>query len=358
MPSFPRNYAINDYVGSRHVTRQTKNGNVYKGPPPFPSMSYSTSRYQLTGWKNAVADNGKPSRGILELYAYGERAKFLNRIRDAAYKKAYDKFYSAIGDSAEMGLLVAERREALGLMATRASTLVKAYKSLRKGRFGDFIKALDTRPVKRHQRTKWTRPKDASALWLEYWFGWSPLVADISSVVDVLQGDIPFGQRLRGRGRGKTIHRFQQSGSIAVSSISDATARCQLLGTVRVTNNDLYLANQLGFVNPAYVAWQLVPFSFLADWFVPIGDFLQSFTNNVGLEIKDVWISYKTDVHVTETVTRITGVAEYTADYHDFSRVQSSTVPRPELVFAVPDRLSITRAATAISLCVALFTKG
>lgn len=357
MPIYPRNSTVVGYSEGRKVSIRQKSGNVYKGPSPLPPMPYSVKLSYFTGLENASADTGKPRRGVDELHTYGDRYQF-NTLDAAAYKKAYDRFYEAVGDQAEMGLLAAERREALGLMALRALTMVKAYRALRKGRFSDFIKALDTRPVPRHRRTKWTRPKDASALWLEYWFGWSPLVADIGNVVDVLQGDVPYGQRLRGRGSAKTKLKKTLAGIPPSIVEQDARSRCQIIGKVTVTNHDLYLANKLGFVNPALIAWELVPFSFLIDWFYPVGDFLASMTNNVGIEVTDIWISKTQVIRCVEDVVRNTGTARYKATYVTSSRARASTLARPKLVLNVPNRLSLTRAATAISLLVSIFTKG
>lgn len=341
------------------MSMRNKAGYVYKGPPPLPSMQYQVVSNYITGLENVSADVGKPNRGVDELYTYGNRAQWLPSLESAAYKKAYDRFYEAIGDQAEMGLLAAERREALGLIALRVLTLVKAFRALRKGRFGDFIKALDTRPVPRHRRTKWTRPKDAAALWLEYWFGWSPLVADIGNVVDVLQGDVPYGQRLRGRGSARTKRESTTTGTTWWQVEQEAKARCQIFGVVTVTNHDLFLANKLGFVNPTLIAWELVPFSFLVDWFLPVGDFLASMTNNVGIKVTDIWVSKTSVVKCTDRVTRSpTGTAQYKATYVTSSRMKETSLPRPELTLNVPNRLSVTRAATAISLLVSIFTKG
>ena len=47
-------------------------------------------------------------------------------------------------------------------------------------------------------------------------------------------------------------------------------------------------ANQLGLVNPASVAWELIPFSFLVDWFLPVGKFLESYTDTVGMQLDNI----------------------------------------------------------------------
>jgi len=41
--------------------------------------------------------------------------------------------------------------------------------------------------------------------------------------------------------------------------------------------------------NPALVAWELVPFSFVADWFVPIGSWLTAIAPLIGITPQDVF---------------------------------------------------------------------
>ena len=40
---------------------------------------------------------------------------------------------------------------------------------------------------------------------------------------------------------------------------------------------------QLGIDNPLEVVWELIPLSFVADWFIPVGEFLRSLTATNGL---------------------------------------------------------------------------
>jgi hypothetical protein len=46
----------------------------------------------------------------------------------------------------------------------------------------------------------------------------------------------------------------------------------------------LLQANRLGVINPLAIAWELYPFSFVIDWFVPIGSVLTAATATAGLE--------------------------------------------------------------------------
>jgi hypothetical protein len=45
--------------------------------------------------------------------------------------------------------------------------------------------------------------------------------------------------------------------------------------------------SQSGFTNPVSLAWELLPFSFVVDWFLPIGPYLESLDSWGGLILLD-----------------------------------------------------------------------
>jgi hypothetical protein len=120
-----------------------------------------------------------------------------------------------------------------------------------------------------------------SSLWLEYTFGWVPFFSDMWAAANVLQQDF-------GRTSHKVVVRdvaydvYQDGGSFHSYT---GEVSMYMKGTLRVTNPNLLLANKLGLVNPAYVLWDAVPFSFVLDWVLPVGKFLQSLSNEYGLEV-------------------------------------------------------------------------
>lgn len=52
----------------------------------------------------------------------------------------------------------------------------------------------------------------------------------------------------------------------------------------RVDNEILRTLSQLSLTNPLEVAWELVPFSFVVDWMLPIGDYLSNMSALHGIE--------------------------------------------------------------------------
>lgn len=298
-------------------------------------------------WEWSLVDpNLSPCKAYCQGYNYGSRS-----YDPVATNKAYEKFVGSIHETATLQLLLAERREAAGMILNRVLTLRKAWLALRSGRFKEFLKTLDVPPKKKHRGVVRVRAKQASAYWLEYWFGWSPFVSDIFTAVDLLDSPYPMVKASKVSGSTRIVkegyhHRVEE------------VTRCKITADVSISNPMLYRASQFGVINPALVAWELVPFSFLVDWFIPVGNYLRSYTDFVGLELQNACHSYlvrgvsEYGYNINRQPSRpVTTKAGFTA----FTR--STGIPGPSITVTLPNRLSVTRGATAISLLVSLFVK-
>ena len=54
---------------------------------------------------------------------------------------------------------------------------------------------------------------------------------------------------------------------------------------IKPVSSSRIVLGQLGFDNPALIAYELMPYSFVVDWFYNIGDYLQSQTALAGLSV-------------------------------------------------------------------------
>lgn len=211
---------------------------------------------------------------------------------------SYDKLKSKTSSRASMSTTLAEGSQSISMIANRLGQLTKTARQIRKLDFAGASKTLNLAVTPKGVSGK----KAFSGNWLEYYFGWAPLVGDIGSAIDVLQSPID-----------KQIVRAQASMAFPYSDLQppQEVSRPTVLNDwvytkfyerlyydqlvlaqgmkVSVTNPNLWLANQMGFVNPATVAWELVPFSFVVDWFVNVEQFLSSGTDWLGLTVSDPW---------------------------------------------------------------------
>jgi hypothetical protein len=77
----------------------------------------------------------------------------------------------------------------------------------------------------------------------------------------------------------------------------------------KVDDANLVLLNSLGLLNPLQVAWELVPFSFVVDWILPIGSFLEAATGTIGTTFDSGYTTY--GLSVEEELTFLKDYAPY-----------------------------------------------
>ncbi|DAD50927.1 maturation protein [ssRNA phage SRR6049586_1] len=298
---------------------------------------------------------------------------------DFAVNSARSKFIGKLGEAASLAVTLAERKQAMSMIERRGRQLLGAATALRRGGPVAFVKALKlsiTKKVRKDQK-RWARSRQFSNYWLEYHFGWTPLVRDIGLAVDTLQRPIPMG---RIRAKGFSVNLFKESRvTSGLWPMSQTFTGKKLEGFVRahvgadvyISNPNAFLANKLGFTNPAIVAWELVPFSFVVDWFVNVGEFLQSFSELHGVTTANGYTTWlmKLGIHFTQNTWHrdfysppprwaTWGTSHQVLDSDGVWMKRVQGIPSVTLGVRPPWRLSNVRAATAISLLVQQGLRG
>jgi len=210
-----------------------------------------------------------------------------------ANNRAYNKLVAeAHAARANLALSVIDLEKSIAMIALRGGQLLKAARSLKRGDFagaaGAFKGARSARGGRGRSRSR--RRGDAAHgaadAWNELQFGWLPAIQDIHDAVKVL-ANTPPSLSISGHGSSKyEIGPFFHTDTYPAAKVAGVVG-VRMQCRVRVTSPNLLLLNELGLINPAYVLWDAVPFSFVLDWFYPIGTFLRHFTDFVGLEITD-----------------------------------------------------------------------
>lgn len=180
--------------------------------------------------------------------------------------KSWEKLVENItGDTATLAVAALESRETWDMVANRVNGLRKAYKALKHGDFRGALRQLGVEPKRKHRTKTKAAANEASGLWLEYWFGWSPTVNDVYSAIKVIS-DKPFLSKIRvSATSGGTLSAGPKtSGSGDYRSAADFSGSCFVKqgGTFWIKNENHLLLNRLGMMNPVSVAWERVPFSF------------------------------------------------------------------------------------------------
>jgi hypothetical protein len=122
--------------------------------------------------------------------------------------------------------------------------------------------------------------------WLQYIYGWLPLLSDIHDGADrLVNGYRDKGFIITSRCTSKAYYETgtRPDGQFDSDWVCDGSARVQI--EARIKSRFLDNLAGSGVLNPLSVAWEVVPFSFVVDWFVPVGSVLESLTATAGLEL-------------------------------------------------------------------------
>lgn len=183
-----------------------------------------------------------------------------------------------------MALMLAEINKSVDLIATSLTRLYNGYAAARRGRWADVPRNLGCPPLRRPSRAK-----DAGSRWLEYQYGWMPLLSDISGAVDTVANGFVREPRISAtRVIREDLPQVPPTTVIVGGFPWDSTHNVSGFRLVKVRLDfkvDGVAADmsRFGLLNPLAVAWELVPFSFLVDWVLPIGDFLNALDATSGL---------------------------------------------------------------------------
>lgn len=236
--------------------------------------------------------------------------------------------YNQLKDSpVHLGMFLAELGPTLSFIAQMYRTFSRALRLFRRGRVIEAAQLLVSanavfRPNelnsmrKKIQRLKDTKQQDKDILnvlsskWLELQFAWGPLLQDIQGLIEIAPHLESATQMPRVTGRRVLMRSFDNQEEIKnvgstpygpflqtkVSSKSQTTVLCRTDWTVG--NPNLYMLSMLGLVNPLEVVWDKIPFSFVIDWFIPIGTWISAMTADTGLNYLGGSITTASDCEV------------------------------------------------------------
>jgi len=286
-----------------------------------------------------------------------------NHEVDAAVESCRQRFVSKLQENrADWATSLIQRQQSLDMIATRALQLLGAARALRKKGPRAFLKALGSSARSNVRDRPRKSAKAFASAWLEYSYGWTPLVMDIGNSISLLESPFPrsqIRQRVRRSVSSWKTHTYGTYGDRQTRN-SQVDIQVVMGAYATIDNPNLFLASQLGFTNPAAVAWELVPFSFVFDWVVNVGDFLESFSAFHGVNLHTPYSTIKATERVTfmeshPDVTHIEPFAQWGSIIvgSTVTNVQRQTsIPSAKLGVRKSGFLNPTRAANAISLLI------
>lgn len=238
------------------------------------------------------------------------------------------------------GEALAESKSTLRMLVNAASSLTRAVLAARKGRWDKVARHLKV------PRKGFSKSMSASQKWLAYQYGWMPLINDIYDSYEFVNKGFdrrPQILSVSTRHRDQYSHEWSHSAWDSVPVRGSASYQGKMF--YRIADNFIAKAHQMGLINPLEVAWAVVPFSFVIDWLVPVGNYLEALTARCALTFVDGFYGCK-----IETISRLVGPkrdltgwktlqkssAGVVRDHTSYTRIREVSLPWPGLHMKSP----------------------
>lgn len=174
-----------------------------------------------------------------------------------------------------LAVSIAEGRESVQMIIGRLKSLGFAALELKRLNLGGALRHLG--PVSREAKKRAQRALDLHApgsAWMELRYGWIPTLMDIYFAAQFIKTDYQDLHRSIVVSHKREAEAVSTSAPNAVT-LGKAVRIDRWKATLKVSSAPS-LPERLGLTNPSLVFWELVPLSFVWDWFLPIGKFLNA----------------------------------------------------------------------------------
>lgn len=277
---------------------------------------------------------------------------------------ATNKFYSKVYEtSVNMAVFYAERKEAISMVTSNLKRLAFAARDIKRGNFASACNRLRAkyRPPSKAARNG-TFPKR----WLEYRYGWVPLLGDTYNIINKLFPNPRFTVVGQANGNQQWARDFPGSSANyyawpqVISSIR--RNKVKVKGYIETLNIEVQAAHTLGITNPMSLAWEVLPYSFVIDWFLPVGDYLDKLAMLGNIRIIDPSVTITSEVTTQSAVLgykpRVGPVTGPSAVWDQLARLKVRRTSIPSLPLPrLKNPLSLTHFADAMSLLYNVFDR-
>lgn len=344
-------------------------------------------------WNGATVEVQGYIRGR---YETGQQADYYARhmtYPNTTAAKALAKCLSrSKGMKVNLAQMYGERRQTVGLVINSLNRLVNLAGALKKGNIAEARRLVKGSPGRdtvksvsvwnrngthvigkrfvhtRKGKTAGLQPGQTFAnLWLEYQYGWRPLLSDIYGSCEELADTFYAPKMLRISATSR--EEIEQKVNV------DNMPHDRVSRTIRNRSHVVFMFSEptewtnvlsrTGLTNPAHLAWELMPYSFVIDWIVPVGDYLSNLDATVGLNFVKGSTTTRQNIALTsQIVSHETTGQSHTISGSVVSRMRDTksrrvytSVPSVPLPVVKPS-LGTERALSALALLTQTFARG
>lgn len=179
---------------------------------------------------------------------------------------AYNQALSKLADSVRSGADVSVDAFQLGQVKRMISATVRL-----EGIAQNFNRVFRSRRYSGKSNARWLGSK-----WLELQYGWLPLLGTIYDCAENLVD--PTGRILQRsyKARGRILRTTAYDDGTTVKGTQAWSYGVEVGVTLAPATTRLQELSRFTSLNPLSVAWELLPYSFIADWFFNVGGYLRT----------------------------------------------------------------------------------
>jgi len=248
-----------------------------------------------------------------------------DEMKSDALNLAVTKAHAHI-DESEMLLLTSayEAEKTVGFMVDTLGALYRLAKNARKGNFSAIAKGAS--------------PAQLAEIWMNFRYGARPLYYDVQNAMAALE---------KKRAEIRKVYRGWSEDSASVSDVIPGcgmhyetdvsisrkatytvSARAGVLCDVRIDGLSPY-----GITKIPESIWEIIPFSFVIDWFCNVGDIIAALSPKAGVQQRASWVTVKEEITATNSSGSVTSTAPSEIwDVVNYSQSSMFTYGRREII--------------------------
>lgn len=252
------------------------------------------------------------------------------------------------GHQFNLAVSAAQGKQTVDMVVNAVQSIGGAIRDLKKGRFESAARRFGV-----NQRPSQLSHKDISGRWLELQYGWKPLISDVYEAAKAYEA-ITNGPRTSRVSVSISREGRKDTSASPFNWTGNGTIKERWRIIYEMTEQ-LSNARSLGLTDPASVVWELIPYSFVVDWFLPIGTYLENL--NTIPKLRGRFMTIKTrrfqcsaEQGPNPNVVWITKPTSFNSQFY-FTRAVSTSLSVPKPSFeSVTDAMSPSRIWNSIAL--------
>lgn len=261
-----------------------------------------------------------------------------------------------------LGNFAAEGKKTLDMVASRASQIARSVTGFRQSHPKLWQQVKESEGTL--NRKNWCL---IPSLWLELQYGWRPLLSDIYGALHHLKKRSRFGlpfvtvsAHVDDEVSIVTTHQSSAGTKSEARWVNKREVETFLIYSLN--NPQLAELSSLGLINPLEIVWETMRYSFVVDWFLPIGSYLSGLTADVGYSFITGGQSMKARVKLESSSVTVPSPSftvpnpapvGFTGQIRSWTRECYSNAPFPGLYVKNP--LSLLHVTNALALLAQAF---